>query len=61
MVPFQALLAYGVSVDAACPQKKAGDVCRTAVHSLSGHQVSPFSLSLLPIFVLIIHKIHWEF
>ncbi|XP_058090440.1 protein DJ-1 homolog D [Magnolia sinica] len=38
MVPFQALLAYGVSVDAACPGKKAGDVCRTAVHQSSGHQ-----------------------
>ncbi|MED6147728.1 Protein DJ-1 D [Stylosanthes scabra] len=38
MVPFQALQAYGVTVDAVCPAKKAGDVCRTAVHQLSGHQ-----------------------
>ncbi|KAJ7964383.1 protein DJ-1-like D-like [Quillaja saponaria] len=38
MVPFQALQAFGVSVDAICPGKKAGDVCRTAVHQLSGHQ-----------------------
>ncbi|KAI4307723.1 hypothetical protein L6164_030880 [Bauhinia variegata] len=38
MVPFQALLAYGVSVDAVCPGKKAGDTCRTAVHQNSGHQ-----------------------
>ncbi|MCD7446442.1 hypothetical protein HAX54_007754 [Datura stramonium] len=38
MVPFQALLAYGVAVDAVCPGKKAGDVCRTAIHQLSGHQ-----------------------
>ncbi|KAL6651826.1 hypothetical protein ACP70R_010751 [Stipagrostis hirtigluma subsp. patula] len=38
MVPFQALQAYGVSVDAACPGKKAGDVCRTAVHQGIGHQ-----------------------
>ncbi|KAK8532264.1 hypothetical protein V6N13_131601 [Hibiscus sabdariffa] len=38
MVPFQALLAYGVSVAAVCPGKKAGEVCRTAVHSLAGHQ-----------------------
>ncbi|MCL7035422.1 hypothetical protein MKW94_022390 [Papaver nudicaule] len=38
MVPFQALLAYGISVDAVCPGKKAGDSCRTAVHQLSGHQ-----------------------
>lgn len=47
MVPFQALLAYGVAVDAVCPGKKAGDICRTSVHQLSGHQVPPFlSLSL---------------
>ncbi|KAF3647975.1 Protein DJ-1 -like protein D [Capsicum annuum] len=38
MVPFQALLAYGVAVDAVCPGKKAGDVCRTSVHQLSHHQ-----------------------
>lgn len=39
MVPFQALQAYGVVVDAVCPGKKAGEVCRTSVHQLSGHQV----------------------
>lgn len=39
MVPFQALQAYGVSVDAACPGKKAGDICPTAVHQSCGHQV----------------------
>ncbi|PIA64080.1 hypothetical protein AQUCO_00201402v1 [Aquilegia coerulea] len=38
MVPFQALQAYGISVDAVCPGKKSGDICRTAVHQLSGHQ-----------------------
>ncbi|GAB4855293.1 Protein DJ-1 D [Ancistrocladus abbreviatus] len=38
MVPFQALQAYGVAVDAVCPGKKAGEVCRTAIHQLSGHQ-----------------------
>lgn len=38
MVPFQALQAYGVSVDAVCPGKKSGDSCTTAVHQLSGHQ-----------------------
>ncbi|KAL5566778.1 hypothetical protein UlMin_029942 [Ulmus minor] len=38
MVPFQALLAYGVKVDAVCPGKKAGDVCRTAIHDASPHQ-----------------------
>jgi hypothetical protein len=39
MVPFQALQAYGVAVDAVCPGKKAGDVCRTAVHQGTVHQV----------------------
>ncbi|KAH7849288.1 hypothetical protein Vadar_015719 [Vaccinium darrowii] len=38
MVPFQALQAYGVSVDAVCPGKKAEDFCRTAIHQSSGHQ-----------------------
>lgn len=28
-VPFQTLLALGYSVDAVCPDKKKGDVCRT--------------------------------
>ncbi|GMN25914.1 hypothetical protein TIFTF001_001112 [Ficus carica] len=40
MVPFQALQAFGVNVDAVCPGKKAGDVCCTAIHELSGHQTS---------------------
>ena len=39
MVPFQALIAYGVAVDAVCPDKKAGDVCRTAIHLLGSYQV----------------------
>ncbi|KAK7833745.1 protein dj-1 like protein d [Quercus suber] len=38
MVPFQALLAFGVSVDAVCPGKKTGDICRTAIHQASAHQ-----------------------
>ncbi|CAA6662733.1 unnamed protein product [Spirodela intermedia] len=38
MVPFQALLAFGINVDTVCPGKKAGDICRTAVHQFSGHQ-----------------------
>jgi D-lactate dehydratase len=48
MVPFQALQAYGIDVDAVCPGKKAGDVCRTSVHQFSGHQViaSQFSFEL---------------
>ena len=39
MVPFQALLAFGVWVDAVCPGKKTGDICRTAIHQASAHQV----------------------
>ncbi|KAK4278102.1 hypothetical protein QN277_015994 [Acacia crassicarpa] len=35
MIPFQALQAYGVAVDAVCPGKKVGDVCRTAIQQLS--------------------------
>ncbi|KAG6743351.1 hypothetical protein POTOM_054305 [Populus tomentosa] len=38
MVPFQALQAYGIAVDAACPDKKAGDICRTAIHDSAGYQ-----------------------
>lgn len=44
MVPFQALSAYGVSVDAVCPGKKAGDICRTAIHDSLGHQTYSESL-----------------
>ncbi|MGO7924819.1 protease, partial [Rhizobium ruizarguesonis] len=32
MVPFQTLLAYGYTVDAVCPGKKAGDTVATAIH-----------------------------
>jgi hypothetical protein len=32
MVPFQALQGLGYKVDAVCPNKKAGDTVRTAVH-----------------------------
>ncbi|CAK8566180.1 unnamed protein product [Lathyrus sativus] len=38
MVPFQALQAFGITADAVCPGKKSGDVCRTAIHMLSGGQ-----------------------
>ncbi|CAI5473519.1 unnamed protein product [Closterium sp. Yama58-4] len=38
MVPFQALMAFGCNVDAVCPGKKEGDVCRTAVHDFVGDQ-----------------------
>lgn len=49
MVPFQALQAYGVAVDAVCPGKKAGDVCRTCIQEPSpGHQVH-FITSILSI------------
>ena len=38
MVPFQTLLAVGHTVDAVCPDKKAGDVVRTAIHDFEGDQ-----------------------
>ncbi len=38
MVPFQALLAVGHSVDAVCPDKKAGDHIATAIHDFEGQQ-----------------------
>jgi|SRR5690554_6141235 protease I len=38
MVPFQALQMVGHTVDAVCPDKKAGDVVRTAIHDFEGDQ-----------------------
>ncbi|GAB4430421.1 MAG: DJ-1/PfpI family protein [Anaerolineae bacterium] len=38
MVPFQALLAVGYDVQAVCPEKKAGEFVRTAVHDFEGDQ-----------------------
>jgi protease I len=38
MVPFQTLLTIGHKVDAVCPDKKAGDQVRTAVHDFEGDQ-----------------------
>lgn len=38
MVPFQALLAVGYDVQAVCPDKKAGDSVRTAIHDFEGDQ-----------------------
>ena len=38
MVPFQALLAVGHKVHAVCPDKKAGDKVRTAIHDFEGDQ-----------------------
>ena len=38
MVPFQTLLTVGVSVDAVCPDKSAGDQIRTAIHDFEGDQ-----------------------
>lgn len=38
MVPFQALLAVGYEVHAVCPDKKAGDTVRTAIHDFEGDQ-----------------------
>ncbi len=38
MVPFQALQMAGHTVHAVCPDKKAGDVVRTAIHDFEGDQ-----------------------
>ena len=38
MVPFQALAAVGYTVHAVCPDKKAGDIVRTAIHDFEGDQ-----------------------
>ena len=38
MVPFQALKMLGHSVDAVCPDKKAGEYVRTAIHDFEGDQ-----------------------
>lgn len=38
MVPFQTLLTVGHKVDAVCPNKKAGDKVRTAIHDFEGDQ-----------------------
>src|SRR5881394_1407028 len=38
MVPFQALLMVGHTVHAVCPNKRAGDKVRTAVHDFEGDQ-----------------------
>ncbi|KPJ95589.1 MAG: glutamine amidotransferase [Gammaproteobacteria bacterium SG8_11] len=38
MVPFQALLMVGHMVHAVCPDKKAGETVRTAVHDFEGDQ-----------------------
>lgn len=38
MVPFQTLLTVGHAVHAVCPDKKAGDSVRTAIHDFEGDQ-----------------------
>lgn len=38
MVPFQALQAFGFAVDVVCPDKKAGDLIKTAIHDFEGDQ-----------------------
>ena len=38
MVPFQILTMVGHQVDAVCPDKKAGDTVKTAVHDFIGDQ-----------------------
>lgn len=38
MVPFQLLQTVGFQVDAICPDKKAGDIVKTAIHDFEGEQ-----------------------
>ncbi len=38
MVPFQALTMVGHAVHAVCPDKRAGDTVRTAIHDFEGEQ-----------------------
>jgi len=38
MVPFQALLAVGHTIDAVCPGKKSGETIKTAIHDFEGDQ-----------------------
>jgi protease I len=38
MVPFQALQMVGHTVHAVCPDKKAGEIIRTAIHDFEGDQ-----------------------
>ncbi|MDQ2696655.1 MAG: DJ-1/PfpI family protein [Pseudomonadota bacterium] len=38
MVPFQALQMAGHTVHAVCPEKKAGDTIKTAIHDFEGDQ-----------------------
>lgn len=38
MVPFQTLQVVGYHVDAVCPDKKAGDFVKTAIHDFEGDQ-----------------------
>lgn len=38
MVPFQALTMLGYDVHAVCPDKKAGDTVKTAIHDFEGDQ-----------------------
>ena len=38
MVPYQALLMLGFTVDVVCPNKRKGDFIRTAIHDFEGDQ-----------------------
>lgn len=38
MVPYQAMEMAGIQVDAVCPEKKAGDQVKTAIHDFEGDQ-----------------------
>ena len=38
MVPFQSLQMLGYQVDVVCPEKKSGDIIKTAIHDFECEQ-----------------------
>ena len=65
MVPFQCLQMLGYQVDVVCPEKKAGDVIKTAIHDFEGDQTYTekrgHNLPLQLILTLLMKKIMQDF
>ena len=67
MVPFQALAAIGHEVVAVCPDKKAGESVRTAIHDFEGDQTYTENRgTTLPLTVHLTrsiskHLMHWYY
>ena len=47
MVPFQALQVLGYQVDVVCPEKKAVDIIRTAIHDFEVNKHIPKSEDII--------------